>query len=511
VRWRSLLAFVAIVVFAPLALAGEPRIVAATASATSGKAPLSVSLSAQRLDALRMGALDFQWIFDDGTSASGPRVSHLFREPRVHRVRLVATGHGGRQETHELSLSVVPPVAATGGVVIFDNGAVNTIADARFDSSPVEVSDAPNGAVTTLRILPGASIFTSGFLSGPGLLSLQHSVVSILGGTIGSAMVATDQSSVSLAGGTHPGEIGIQGNARFAMSGGQIVSDVPSFLMNSATLEFSGGTLTGSLTATDSAFARISGGALDFLNVGGSGNPDDAASFRMNGGVIGPRFAAAIQFNGIGTGRIEGGSIHGDLVVGNCCDPSSQPRLSIRGGELEGALDVRQGVTKLVGRGFDLPYGPVEALAGTIHGEMADGTPIAVDFDRGADGQIVLVLPAAIDIKPGSDRNPMALRSRGVLPIAILGSEDLDVADVDLRTLVFGPGNARALDRHAHLEDVNGDGFLDLVARFRATATEIARGDDEACVDGALMDGTPFEGCDSIHPIGHPKVKPKRK
>ncbi|MBW2231527.1 MAG: hypothetical protein JRH17_14155, partial [Deltaproteobacteria bacterium] len=51
---------------------------------------------------------------------------------------------------------------------------------------------------------------------------------------------------------------------------------------------------------------------------------------------------------------------------------------------------------------------------------------------------------------------------------------------------------------HFAYKDVNGDDFTDLKVKFRTDQTGIAMGDPQACLSGAVLDGTPFEGCDDI-------------
>jgi hypothetical protein len=103
-----------------------------------------------------------------------------------------------------------------------------------------------------------------------------------------------------------------------------------------------------------------------------------------------------------------------------------------------------------------------------------------------------------IDVKPGSDVNPINTKSKGRIPVALLGSESCDVTEVDVSTLAFGPAGAAPSHGHGHIEDVNADGYPDLVLHFDTQDAGFERGDTEATLVGAMIDGTPIAATDHV-------------
>lgn len=72
-------------------------------------------------------------------------------------------------------------------------------------------------------------------------------------------------------------------------------------------------------------------------------------------------------------------------------------------------------------------------------------------------------LEVAIDIKPGSDTNIINLKSKGVVPVAILTTGSFDAHEVDAGTVEF----ADAMPVQWAFEDVDGDGDEDMIIHFK--------------------------------------------
>ena len=107
-----------------------------------------------------------------------------------------------------------------------------------------------------------------------------------------------------------------------------------------------------------------------------------------------------------------------------------------------------------------------------------------------------------VDVWPGrSNRAVRLLRDRR-MTVALWGSADLDVRDVDLRSLRLGPDEApaRSLRRARRFRrrgrDLNGDGYPDLRLRFHPRRSGLQSSDTEVCLTGRLHDGTALRGCD---------------
>jgi hypothetical protein len=104
-----------------------------------------------------------------------------------------------------------------------------------------------------------------------------------------------------------------------------------------------------------------------------------------------------------------------------------------------------------------------------------------------------------IDIKPSSGINAINPMGQGIVPVAVFGSPTFDVLDVDPTTIAFGSDAAPLAHRNGpHLEDIDEDGYGDMLAHFRVQETGIAVADTEACLTAELVDGSEIEGCDVV-------------
>lgn len=155
-----------------------------------------------------------------------------------------------------------------------------------------------------------------------------------------------------------------------------------------------------------------------------------------------------------------------------------------------------------IGKRIDLGFGPVffDGLIDEVEvfNRALSASEIQAIYNAGSAGKCKAPITVAVDIKPGDDPNVINPNSMGVIPVAILTTETFDAQTVDPMTLKFGPDGAGIVHPPGHIEDVDGDGDLDLLVHFRTQETGIACGDTEASLTGATFDGTLIEGSDAI-------------
>jgi hypothetical protein len=162
----------------------------------------------------------------------------------------------------------------------------------------------------------------------------------------------------------------------------------------------------------------------------------------------------------------------------------------------------------------------------TIMSDQGDtSTVVGRDPDAPPDSEGTYInpsIPVAFDIKPQSCPNPLNVKPydkenkpNAVLPVAILGTADFDVADIDPATVVLEgipPLRWNYEDVTTPVDDTTecactthgADGYPDLTLKFDREAIIVALGEVHdgdvipLTITGQLYDGTPIVGTDCV-------------
>ena len=140
---------------------------------------------------------------------------------------------------------------------------------------------------------------------------------------------------------------------------------------------------------------------------------------------------------------------------------------------------------------------------GVLTGKYGDGNDISLMFF--SDVPINLKAPAItvnIDIKPGSDPNPINPGSNGLIPVAILTTDDFNAADVEPNTVTLAgvevAVRGKAGKLMARLEDVDGDGDDDLLLQVETQSEGALWESGTVTLTGKTYGGDDIKGTDEV-------------
>ena len=105
----------------------------------------------------------------------------------------------------------------------------------------------------------------------------------------------------------------------------------------------------------------------------------------------------------------------------------------------------------------------------------------------------------AIDIKPVSLSNAINLDLGGNVPVAIFSTEAFDTTTVDPTSALLACAEIRFKGKgyQANVEDVNGEGLMDLVAHIETTALDLSATSENAVLEGQAG-GMTIRGSDFV-------------
>lgn len=386
-----------------------------------------------------------------------------------------------------LLLAVSTTPAKGWDYINFDDGGYHVIDYITPERSPIHVDNDAPYAGTTVEIVSGGKIplWMQGY---------NESKILINGGSISQGLDALD-------------------NCRVEFISGSIGQDLYAF--HRSRVDISEGSIGKHYFGVDASVSNIAN-----CTIGGDIRTNDIAVLDIFDGSIGDRIIA----NGNAQITFYGGDIGGDIFSGLA-----------RNGRWDINIITFVGVDFAI-NGNPVNYGDLASdyavpgtepfwgdscMTGVITGTLANGDTLNNTFYLVDDADITFitapepVIEVAVDIKPGSCPNPLNVRSKGVLPVAILGTEDFDVKAIDvasIRLAGVGPDRSGYEDLAAPVSDTNDcdritdgpDGFPDLILKFETQRIVEAIGDvnngDEVQLEliGVLFNETPIEGADYI-------------
>ena len=191
-----------------------------------------------------------------------------------------------------------------------------------------------------------------------------------------------------------------------------------------------------------------------------------------------------------GTVNVYGGQVDGFLMINNS-DPNPIVTVYGSGFAMDEVPLVDENGKPL--SEFTLAPGVLGILTGTYE----NGDPIDLGFYIYGYVPVYLAVSVpkvTVDIKPGSDTNPINLKSKGVVPVAVLTTDAFNAAAVDPATVFFAGAKPVRWTR----EDVDGDGDVDMLFHFKTQELDLTENSTEATLTGQTTEEVAIQGTDEV-------------
>lgn len=225
--------------------------------------------------------------------------------------------------------------------------------------------------------------------------------------------------------------------------------------------------------------------------------------------------------------KSRGAVITGNLVVFGPVGGEQGGTVNIEYALIEGRIGVGPGAMVTVmgknfavsGRGkLDDPANPTSVSFAEGPGTLSVtyGNGIATELDFYYTSETIYLgdhepkkIEIDIDIKPGSDLNPVNPRMNGVVPVAIFSKDNFDATQIDPATVELAGAKVATRGKSgklmSHPEDVNGDGKPDLMLQVELPSDGGGWVTGTLKLTGKTFDGQDVEGFDDVIIIPPPK------
>lgn len=146
---------------------------------------------------------------------------------------------------------------------------------------------------------------------------------------------------------------------------------------------------------------------------------------------------------------------------------------------------------------FGVASGPDDSFLQSISGIAVEGQIDTFQVNASSGNSLVISRKVKVDVKPNNENNILNFKSKGVIPVAILSTATFDAANVNPFSIRFNNNEIDVFNR-SNIEDVDGDGRLDMIFHFDTQKSGITPEEKQVCLAGKLKNGESIEGCDKI-------------